>query len=473
MNEDQSAQARRLVQWLQQEGKAVVHLREPGSTNFGEDVVANGFLRSTDGGRSFAGPVVLPGGGEGVLCQNDWPLVLRDGTLFEPLVCFDDLPASYAATGMRTLRLGATLSRDGGETFSPLAWTGVTQVEDLASLWEVHAFRFAVDLASPRFRDRLYAVWGDYRWGAPRIVLSSSADGGKTWTEPRPIDPRAPAGARQGMPALAVDGEGNVGVAWFDTRFAAAPDGAAAADGAAGGYDALFSASLDGGATFLPPVRLSSASTPFDAPGNSDAIPNVVVGKEGTRMFVSIAGNRWPQGGDYIGLAASGGAFHPFWPDGRSGTFQIRSARVEIARGGAPAGPPPGLAEVRLDQRVEILFDAGRYDPATHVATLPVRLRNASSSPIWGPVRLAVRRFRPSAFFYRRTRDLPLEVVDAANGEKGPGATLDFSALLGPLGRLDPGALTGEALLRLRYAVRDPRPDLDLEVWGRIAGQQP
>lgn len=33
-----SAQARRLVQWLQQEGKAVVHVREPGSTHFGEEL---------------------------------------------------------------------------------------------------------------------------------------------------------------------------------------------------------------------------------------------------------------------------------------------------------------------------------------------------------------------------------------------------------------------------------------------------
>jgi len=434
------------------------------STNYGEETLRNGLLRSADGGRTFAGPVELPGGGEGVLCMNEPLLVLRDGTLLSPLTCIDDVPASYAVTGRRTQRLGVTTSRDGGVTFSPLAWTGVRMEEDQASLWEIHAFRFALDRGSPRFRDRLYAVWGDYREGAPRIWIATSADGGKSWTEGHPVDPQAPNGTRQGMPAIAVDTDGIVGVLWFDTRYASAT-----------GYDAVFSASLDGGATFLPPVRVSSASTPYDGAGNSDAVPNSVPGKESTRMFVSIVGNRWPQGGDYIGLAASGGAFHPFWPDGRSGTFQIRSARVEVATTPDPlAAPPADLAEARLEGKVEIVFEPGSYDPATHLATLPVRLRNVSDAPVWGPARLTVKAIRPSAFYYRRTRDLPLEIVGAANGEKGVGATLDFSALLGPLGRLDPGALSGEAHLQLRYAVRDPRPDFDLEVWGRVRpGRKP
>lgn len=432
-------------------------------TNFGMEEPKNGVLRSADGGRSFQGPVDLPEGGPGKVCMNEPLLVLRDGTLWAPVTCMDDVPASYASTGHRTLGTAFATSSDGGATFSPLAWTPLALDEDMAALWEIHAQRFALDPGSPRFGGRIYAVWGDYRWGAPRTVLASSSDGGKTWSEPRAIDPAAPAAARQFQATVAVDRRGVVGVAWFDTRYAG------------GGYDEMFAASLDGGATFSAPVRISAASSPFDAPGNLDASPISTPSQGGVRLFVSMVGNRWPAGGDYQGLVAAadgegGGSFHPFWADARSGTFQILSARVRVLEPGEESSPviPPGLVETAITDRVDLLFDPAGYDVATRTGRLPIRLRNRSSAPIWGPVRLDVESFLPSAFYYRRTRDVALEVIGAANGERGPGAQLEFTPALGPYGRLDPGEVSGSVVLELRYAVRDPRPELQVTVHGRV-----
>ena len=74
-------------------------------------------------------------------------------------------------------------------------------------------------------------------------------------------------------------------------------------------YDLFFTASLDGGATFSAPVRITSQS--------SKPLP-----KHASRF--------WP-GADYMfSSAASDGTFHLLWPDARTGIFQLYTSVVRL-----------------------------------------------------------------------------------------------------------------------------------------------
>jgi hypothetical protein len=116
-------------------------------------------------------------------------------------------------------------------------------------------------------------------------------------------------------PALAVNGAGVVGVAWYDTR----------RDPRGEGFDVDFSASLDGGLGFLPEVRVA-AEPSFPRSGAEKPVAS-----------------RWPFGGDYSGLAAGAdGRFHLLWADSRAGTYQLWTVSVEVSGGmGAPRAPGP------------------------------------------------------------------------------------------------------------------------------------
>ncbi|MGG7379246.1 hypothetical protein ACQ7B2_10985, partial [Escherichia coli] len=70
--------------------------------------------------------------------------------------------------------------------------------------------KFAADAESSRFRDRIYVAWEDARSGSHRLFFSKSADRGKTWSAPRPIDDRIPRAAKQWQPAIAVNKDGVV-----------------------------------------------------------------------------------------------------------------------------------------------------------------------------------------------------------------------------------------------------------------------
>src|SRR5207247_9521570 len=87
--------------------------------------------------------------------------------------------------------------------------------------------------------------------GRSGILLSYSGDGGRTWSAPRTVNDDRPRlkgpGPDDFLPDVAVNAAGVVGVAWNDRRDH--PDNLA--------YTVRFTASLDGGDTFLPSVRVS------------------------------------------------------------------------------------------------------------------------------------------------------------------------------------------------------------------------
>jgi hypothetical protein len=417
---------------------------------YGYPVYRVGVFRSDDDGRTWIGPVEAANGA-GVLGINVVNLgVFSDGTLFVPYVDFEFLPERRAAEAYEQSMWFVT-SSDGALTFSTPRRIGT--VHGRRSRVRFGGFpQFAVD---GRF-DRVYAVWSDQASDRSRLWVRVSPDRGQTWSEPRLIDPKVPADADQYQPAIAVNDSGVVAVSWFDTR----------GQGDGRSYRQFITASQDGGKTWLEATAVSERAGDPHGDGN---VRYQVSGwrpqPDSLRVSLISAASRWGNGGDYMGIAAdASGAFHPWWADARSGTFQIMTAEVRLVPGAAAAlAPPANLTEQDVTRAIEVLSDPTRFENG--VATLPIRLRNIGTAPIYGPLRLTIRGF--GSGMSDELQELAPEVLNAANRQTGKGAVFDFSDVMGSHGVLEPGATTGAVEFQLR--VKDPLrvPDFHVAVSGR------
>ena len=164
--------------------------------------------------------------------------------------------------------------------------------------------------------------------------------------------------------------------------------------------------------------------------------------------------------------------FHPFWPDARTGTFQVMTAAVTITRADAALAKAAStsavatLVERSVTTSIEVVTDPSRYDGETKTAFLPIRLRNIGNSPIHGPLRVIIRGFGSGEGTL--LREFAPEVLNAANGKSGDGAEFDFTQQIGTSGVLAPGATTGAVELRLRVKDALQVPDLHVEVRARV-----
>ena len=254
---------------------------------------------SGDGGRSFDRPALriaepplqASGIGNGV--------VLSDGTFVVLYNLTEPRPRAGAVVAPGpNARLGVGRSTDGGRTFERDmpeidSWTRGDLRAGVGCL--------AVDPGSTAFKDRLYAVWADGGPAKPyRVMASVSEDKGLTWSPSRVISdvPEADGGTDRVhayLPALAVNRSGVVGVTWYDTRGIAGWDG----------WNIRFRASLDGGRTWQPSIRVTEADTKTSGPKDSP--------------------------GDTAGLAATeGGLFHALWIDGRTRLRQVWTATIRV-----------------------------------------------------------------------------------------------------------------------------------------------
>ncbi len=421
-----------------------------------------GVFRSEDDGRSWIGPVkFIDGAGERGL-NVDPMLVFADGAIMVPFVDFPFTPEQTA--GWTESRMWTVVSTDGGVTFAepkpgPVKMTG----DELRGAREgAERFRggswvlYAVD-RSERFRDRVYAVWPDYSEGPPRIVLAWTDDRGSSWSEPRQVAPTGVEGTQQFQAAVAVNGDGVLGVTWYDTREAASEFA----------FHQYFAASFDGGESFTASHRVSSALSRPMGSGNLLPTPTTFSGPEGElRVGLLSAASRWVNGGDYMGLTASAdGRFHPVWADARSGTYQVYTAEIRIEDGAdatiaAAAGEP-----VDVTGRIELVNDPGAYDAETGVLDLWIRLKNNSAAPIADPIEVEIRKF--GSGMDDTFAEFAPEVLNADNGVGGGGARFVYDAALGTEGVLPPGGVSGAVLWRLRLVEPIRIPNLHVYVTGR------
>jgi hypothetical protein len=258
---------------------------EPGSPFSGDTL----FTRSTDGGETWepARTILDVPDDSNIQSLGNQIVVLGDGTLVN---VFD-----LIAQG--TPLVAVQRSTDKGATWSEpivvdvLLSSATTAQGGVIDPFDAHPVRTGDLLpeaaADPRpGSSTLHVVWQDLRFtplgpiANDQIVLASSTDGGRTWTDPRRVSANRDVQSFTG--SVHVDRAGTLGVTYYDFTH----------DDPSGGplhTDAWFTASPDGGLTFAPRERLTPA--PFDMRTAPDA--------EG--FFV----------GDYEGLTWAGGPFVP------------------------------------------------------------------------------------------------------------------------------------------------------------------
>lgn len=144
------------------------------------------FSRSTDGGHTFSAPVEISdrtgspkdtvGAAEGTSLA-----VAPDGTVY---VVWSD------STGILIDR-----SRDGGRTWG--ADVRIARTPDIVfKVQGVDRTNGYPSLALDPRDGHLYVAWVDRRTGAAAVLMSSSADGGKSWSEPKVVSDGAPGDSR-------------------------------------------------------------------------------------------------------------------------------------------------------------------------------------------------------------------------------------------------------------------------------------
>ncbi|OLT10073.1 hypothetical protein BJF79_04915 [Actinomadura sp. CNU-125] len=189
--------------------------------------------RSADGGRTWSKPRVSVASAEGSMVTGHRPVVLDDGTLldFHTHVRFGGGP------GLSDYSVQVVRSTDGGATWSEPRRVGDMEttvvIRDPESGEDVsHTTSILSDVAVDRRTGRLYAAWQDARFGggaSDGVALVSSADGGRTWSEPVKVNrtpETVPVPNRQTFTvSLAVGHRGTVAVSYSDFRHndAAAP----------------------------------------------------------------------------------------------------------------------------------------------------------------------------------------------------------------------------------------------------------
>ncbi len=375
---------------------------------------------STDGGRSFSeGHVMVRSqGGEAPFAIGEM-LVAPDGTLIVPFSALA-VPASGASSspGSRLCgHLWVTLSRDGANTFSPAtqgpAFCWPSGYDNLKTM--VAAPQAAIDLSQGPHRGRIFLAYTDFEGKKDDVKVVHSDDLGKTWTAPVTVNDNTGTDS-PANPAIAVNEDGIVGVAWNDRRD----------DPKNSCFRLYFAVSGDGGDTFLPNVRASSeptcplaagnwgvyAASYFDITGKSKPLPAIF-------MMNGVPG-RWPNGGDTQGLLAGpDGVFHSAWinGDGATGVTELwhKEFRVDPA-----ALPHSALSVSRedLSGKLTLKISDARVDFATNTVAVRVRLENPLLAPVAGPFTVVLNDLQTSL--------KGMSVVNADNHLSGKGAFWNF-----------------------------------------------
>ena len=251
--------------------------------------------RSADGGVTFLEPAHVVVSNLRYEAQN--PAVMADGTLLVP---FADYRPPNTRRRLERPRDWLVTSADGGKTFSDPLF--ISETCSGAGGWS----SLAADTSAGQFRDRVYHACPSRQFDG--VQVRHSDDRGETWSDPVRVDRPGNVTPYARTPVISVNGQGVVGVAWYDGR-----NDPNIVKGNFRCHEIYFTASLDGGKTFLPEVKISTQrSCPAEPRNVATAL-------------------RFPAGGEYMGLdAAPDGVFHLLWADARSGVYQLRAAAVTV-----------------------------------------------------------------------------------------------------------------------------------------------
>ncbi len=394
-----------------------------------------GLSRSLDGGRTWDLPAVRATSNA---FHNGNLVVLSDGTVVCVLGTAVKPPVNPDPTRRYpTANVHVITSSDGGEFVSRATVVSDMYYLPTAGVHRINAI--AVD-GSAAYRDRLYVAWNDDRSGRMRILLSYSTDKGHTWSVPRAVDDDVAfdahdlsKGPQASAPWLVVNREGIVGLVWLDRRDMT--------DNA--GYRMRFTASLDGGETWLPSVPV------MEQPMLPRAVWSVAPRRYNERpnpdtLSLALGWDFWDfTGGDMtaIDVDAAGG-FHPVWVDARTGVRQIWTTTIHVSG--------PVIAQKQITKEpvspvtrvlaLEYLPDSYAWDASSGSISVDARLRNTGKETLTGPLIARV------TTLATRVAD-DVSVSNSDNGQTSRGAEWDFTTLM-PGGKLEPGQATGVKTLR-------------------------
>jgi len=399
--------------------------------------------RSVDNGVTFEGPIVRSRD-KSFSYHPANSVVLSDGTLVCLIAELDGQKrndgysgSQYRKADVQNGTLKVVTSTDGGASLNP-----AVRVSDMYEDWREDSSglpSLAVDHGSAAFKDRLYAAWADGRNGRTQIFVSYSADAGKTWAGPVLVsdgEPTVGTGIDCFMPVVAVNPDGVVGLMWYDKR-----------DVSGGlGYYVRFAASLDGGETWQPSVRVSESPKTFASQGAGPITAGVWRNGAGG-LSSNFRRFEWIAGGHTAGMAAdANGSFHPFWVDNRTSVSQIWTAPVTV-RGTAAKNGSLDLAQLDdVSSSTMLEFADCGYEKTGNVLHCDARIKNSSNESLARPLKLRV-------IALKSELGEP-QILNADNGQKGIGAVWDFDKEFNG-GWLKPGESSQNKVFR--FQILNPR----------------
>ena len=399
-------------------------------------------FHSVDRGETYTS-IKLADEGTQYVVEDSNGVIMPDGTF---ATAFADASDREAAGSLYQLhptvpnaKLKFIFSEDGGDTFGK----AVIITDD----WYLRVNgglmggpSLAVDRTDGPFHGRTYAAWVDARSGRGEVRFAHSEDKGRTWSSPFVISDNWPQDEHGEtpdafMPTLAVSRSGVLGVMWYDRRDHS--------DNL--GYDIRFSASLDGGDSFLPSVLISrgggSTLQMRTARLQGPWIPTIQPDGRAHAAFGWNYGGE--NGGDTAGLVCdSRGVFHALWIDRRYGLPQASTTTITINRSAMPNGGE-GLESLSdLSSKVQVRYSVADLDLSNDIITVGVVIANTSAQAIPGHLVL-------------RALDLtsPQGLIKAQNADNGlmaAGALWQFHSTSGD--SLEPGATTAPRQLQFKLA---------------------
>lgn len=359
---------------------------DPAHSDYHNESNGFGLLVSGDRGATFELENLLNPAPSGWTFADGNGIVMPNGTYaaIVPVVQRSD-------DGSRTFNVAIDFvtSSNGGETFTK-AVTIRNSVESAGPLLTTTWIpSLAVDRSVGPFHGRLYVVWAEQVDGRSQISIAYSSDNGARWSAPVTVDDDVGRSSGKGPddsePIVAVNSRGVVGVTWYDRRDS--PDDL-------GSYE-RFSASLDGGETFLPSVRVADAATRFGGSGIMRLDGSTTGGGDrlefarGKQLTATIGyDSRFAFiGGDTQGLVAdASGTFHALWVDNRTGMPQVWTAPVSVEGRGELNGSDELAAMTDVTDRMMVVLAQPYFDPRTSSVTVDASILNTSKSAIVGPI---------------------------------------------------------------------------------------
>ena len=407
--------------------------------------------RSLDEGKHFLGPVLAPNledqqiaRASELLANPGNTVVLSTGTVVS--LVFKTSTANDRGFGRGILNV--VRSSDGGEHYKD-----DVKIADYTFHFDRLHFpltipNIAVDSGSSFFKDRLYAVWQDTLEGdshlparerttvSERSLISYSSDGGQTWAKPKRINNVANAigveGAAEFQTTVAVNKDGVVGVMWYEGFETDTSQG----------YTVRFAASLDGGVTWTPNVKVSEAPCVF--PANATLPMTGSMDHTTSRPWsftwwspISLSS------GETAGLVADAtGVFHAFWVDNRTGLTQVWTAPITVP-GLVYRNGSEELADLDdLSDNLSLTITHSAFDPHSGKFSANLSLKNVSGHTIYGPLKMRILDLGSAV-------GTP-EVLNSENVRPSEGAILNLSEYL-QRNALKPGGSI-EVTLNLRIA---------------------